>query len=454
MERLRILSGGREGDEVVLRGESLMVGRDRDAHLRLDPERDRASSKRHAELRRDSGGWVIRDLGSRNGTFVNDERITGSRRLAPGDTIRFGVGGPEARLETGGSLTQRVRIRTARATRRHRVLSAVLVLVAVGAIGALAVTQRERLGWERERARLHATVDSLLQQEDRTATELEGEVESLTDALERSRAEVDAIRDELSRQEAAGSGDDPEVDALRVELEQATQALARQQIAASLDFGQIEEANRPAVVLIFVEDASGRVVSGTGFVARDDALVVTARHLLEDDEGRRVARRVAIQFSDSRQVWPARIVAASPSDDLALLQATNIRGQVPTVQGINARPDTVRSGSPVAAIGFPLGGTSTAAEAAGGERQVARPLLSAGVVRDVTRSRLEIQGFGEPGASGSPVLDAAGEVVAVVVEGRRTARGGVLIAATSQRVQALLSAGAPEREDQASSPGS
>lgn len=446
MERLRILSGGRKGDEVVLRGPSVLVGRDPEAHLRLDPEADRGASKRHAELRWEEGAWTLRDLGSRNGTFVNDDRVEGPVRLAPGDVIRFGANGPKARLEAGGSVTQRVKVRTARATRHLRLASGILLVVTVGAAVALLLTNRERLGLEQERERLHATVDSLLRQEDRTAAELEGEVEALASALERSRSEVESIRRELAREEETGGTNDSQVATLRAELEEATQALARQQIAATLDFRSIEEANRPAVVLIFAEDAEGRVVSGTGFVVRDDALVVTARHLLQDPDGRRTASRVAIQFADSRQVWPARIVATSPSDDLALIQATNLRGTVPTVQGINSRPDTVQTGSPVAALGFPLGGSSTPAEAAGGERQVVRPLLSAGVVRDVTRERLEIQGFGEPGASGSPVLNAEGEVVAVVYEGRRTSRGGVLLAAPSNRVNALLSAAAPARE--------
>jgi len=445
-DRLRILSGGREGDEVVLRENSLLVGRAQDADLRLDPRRDRVVSKRHAELRRDGDAWVLRDLESRNGTFVNGSRVRGPVRLSPGDTIRFGAQGPEARIEFGGSVTRAVRARTARATRRHRVVSGLLLLLAAGTAVALVVTQRERLGLERDRERLQATVDSLLRQERRTAAELEEQLEALTVALERSQREVERIRGELARREEAGRGDDGDVARLRAELEEATQALARQQIAATLDFQRIEGANRSAVVLIFADHGGGRVVSGTGFAVREDALVVTARHLFEDEDGRRTARRVALQFSDSRQVWPARVIATSPHADLALVQATRIRGDVPTVQGINARPDTVQSGSPVVALGFPLGGSATPAEAADGRRPVIRPLLSAGVVREVSGDRLEIQGFGEPGASGSPVLDAAGEVVAVVYEGRRTARGGVLFAAPSDQVRALISAAAPDVE--------
>lgn len=47
-------------------------------------------SRRQAELVREGGGWVIRDSGSSNGTFVNGERLAADRPLAAGDEISFG----------------------------------------------------------------------------------------------------------------------------------------------------------------------------------------------------------------------------------------------------------------------------------------------------------------------------------------------------------------------------
>lgn len=46
-------------------------------------------SRRHCELHTDEGQLWIRDLGSRNGTFVNEER-TENRQINPGDQIRIG----------------------------------------------------------------------------------------------------------------------------------------------------------------------------------------------------------------------------------------------------------------------------------------------------------------------------------------------------------------------------
>ncbi len=47
-------------------------------------------SRRHAVVHGIDGGLAVEDLGSTNGTFVNDARIDGIARLEPGDQVRFG----------------------------------------------------------------------------------------------------------------------------------------------------------------------------------------------------------------------------------------------------------------------------------------------------------------------------------------------------------------------------
>ena len=48
----------------------------------------------HAELRHGSTGWQLKDLGSRNGTFLNGQRLTGEATLRAGDVIGLGETGP------------------------------------------------------------------------------------------------------------------------------------------------------------------------------------------------------------------------------------------------------------------------------------------------------------------------------------------------------------------------
>ena len=51
---------------------------------------DKTVSRVHAVFERIAGRWCVRDLSSRNGTFVNGERIWGERPLRPGDEVRIG----------------------------------------------------------------------------------------------------------------------------------------------------------------------------------------------------------------------------------------------------------------------------------------------------------------------------------------------------------------------------
>ncbi|MFG2309769.1 FHA domain-containing protein [Streptomyces sp. NPDC048566] len=65
----------------------LRIGRDPASGLRLNHE---TVSRVHAELSRQGGVWVLRDLGSTNGTTVNGRRVVGASVVRDGDQIGFG----------------------------------------------------------------------------------------------------------------------------------------------------------------------------------------------------------------------------------------------------------------------------------------------------------------------------------------------------------------------------
>lgn len=79
----------------------LVIGRDPSCVVRYDPNQD-LISRLHAKItveRREPLEFNIIDLNSRNGTFLNKQRIFGSARILPGDVVQLGVGGPEFQFD-------------------------------------------------------------------------------------------------------------------------------------------------------------------------------------------------------------------------------------------------------------------------------------------------------------------------------------------------------------------
>jgi pSer/pThr/pTyr-binding forkhead associated (FHA) protein len=68
-------------------GESAVLGRGDQAEIRLE---DPFASARHARLLRQGAIVVLEDMGSTNGTYLNEELVTGPQPLHPGDRVRIG----------------------------------------------------------------------------------------------------------------------------------------------------------------------------------------------------------------------------------------------------------------------------------------------------------------------------------------------------------------------------
>jgi serine phosphatase RsbU (regulator of sigma subunit) len=84
---LNIVSPDGAKRRIPLKGSPLLIGRPEGTAIRLDSS---DVSRRHAELAKDaSGNWIVRDLGSRNGTFVDGRPVT-EHVLADGDVIHIG----------------------------------------------------------------------------------------------------------------------------------------------------------------------------------------------------------------------------------------------------------------------------------------------------------------------------------------------------------------------------
>jgi serine protease Do len=80
----------------------IILGRDPSATVKYDPDRDDLVGRQHAKIAADPNDatqFTVTDLNSRNGTYVNKQRIVSATKIAPGDQIQLGPGGPEFQFD-------------------------------------------------------------------------------------------------------------------------------------------------------------------------------------------------------------------------------------------------------------------------------------------------------------------------------------------------------------------
>ena len=85
--QLIMRSGPTPGASFTLEGDQMDVGRDSTNEIVIN---DAEISRRHARLTFQGGKYVLEDLGSTNGTFVNGQRLAGPRVLKSGEVVSFG----------------------------------------------------------------------------------------------------------------------------------------------------------------------------------------------------------------------------------------------------------------------------------------------------------------------------------------------------------------------------
>lgn len=85
--KLVVLAGAKEGTQIPLKKDKFLIGRSTECTLRAGSS---AISRRHCGIVRTDGKWMVRDLGSRNGTFLNDQKVETPTALSVGDELRVG----------------------------------------------------------------------------------------------------------------------------------------------------------------------------------------------------------------------------------------------------------------------------------------------------------------------------------------------------------------------------
>ncbi len=91
------ISGRRAGESLTCATWPASIGRAPSNAIQLAAHDTRASAK-HAVLHVDGADVYLQDLGSTNGTFIQGRRVT-YVKLANGDEVEFGIGGPRVRFE-------------------------------------------------------------------------------------------------------------------------------------------------------------------------------------------------------------------------------------------------------------------------------------------------------------------------------------------------------------------
>lgn len=449
---IRILSGARAGYREVVDKPYIGLGRHPLSDVRFDAEQDIDASTRHAAIILDGDRYLLRDLGSRNGTFVRGERVTGDVVLQDGDTIRCGVHGPEiafaimrdqeemvieavkagapperaSRMKPAAprvtsappaappppSKTSVLRAEMAVQKSRFRAVTAFLLIVLVGS-GAVLVYTNARTDANRRAAEVRA--DSLA----RVVGQMQAARQHLDSVITSYRAALAAETDGRRR-----SALQAQMSAAVTRRENIDRTI---ETAGEVDYNGIMRRNRNGVAVVWV-DFDGQTFVGTGFNVAPEGRVLTNKHVVAGERFDRRASRVAVQFAGSGEVLRAHLVAVSPTSDIALLQVDE-QGPFPVVAGL--APDAVlEAGNPVALLGFPGYG--------GGSNVPTATLVTGNVIETVTDSLLRLEAYSGVGASGSPILDRSGRVVGIEFGGERESGGRIVLALPIRRAVSLL----------------
>jgi S1-C subfamily serine protease len=451
---LRILSGSRSGQRERFDTSPVTVGRHPLSHLKFDPDADLDVSTRHAELHEVDGAWSVVDLGSTNGTFVNGERIAGSRQLSTGDVLSLGATGPQLEVQVAGEpgatvAASGVAVADAspaaarpRRDTRERIAEAVhaetaslkrMFALALGALVVIAAVAGAL--WQRRASSREAELLALIARSESASVPLKrtvAEMQARDSQFSRLLAERDSslLHEMQAGRQMIGRSDSRSMAQLSERVAQ--EARLRQAITL-MDFPRVHDLNDPAVALI-ASDLDGTYIAATAFSVSADGLLVTNRHVVRTSSGR-APRRIRVLFANTTQWRSAQLVRASDEDDLALLRMEE-GAPFPVVAGVSRTARDTRVGAPVATIGFPHA-VDTPMEGTGLDVR-ASTTTTAGTVSKRIADVLQIDSYAGKGSSGSPVFDVRGNVVGVVYGGEAESRGRIVYAVPAERLAAFL----------------
>ncbi len=436
------LTGGRAGQAVVVEKSYAMLGRAPQADVRFGPDQDLPVSGRHAAVIFRDGDWILRDLASTNGTFVNGVRIEGEHQLADQDLIRLGDGGPMLRFgvmrdswrPTEGtppspptpepwpvdtaSAVPRTPLSTAQGTvagaddgrfvatvtatrQRAPWLAALLIVVVLGSLGGVATWRsRASRGAMDEHALLLAQADSLF-----ATLDAIGHGDSrIAGALDGAKAETARLRSRIRRTPR----DQQALAPLRDSLRYLASSFERLAAAAALDPEQVSRTSGAAMALVEAtyEDGTSRRASAFAMRGANGRVVYVSVPGILRDAGGHSATAITLHLSGSSASVTTRALASHDSLGVAVLEA-------PKGSDVGTPPSLARNvggslvGQAAVLLGYPVAR----------QRESAVPTTALAAVTIANPTLLQLEPLGASLAPGSLVFDRSGSVIGMLRPG-------------------------------------
>jgi serine protease Do len=361
------LTSSRRGVCEKFAGDTITIGRASNNTLCFGDNERRVSSH-HAQITRHDDTFLLRDLGSTNGTMLNGRRIIISE-LNADDLIEFGAGGPLIRFgleqvavektDSGNTPSQISNINDGKTQPTEE---------------SFAMFIRRFLRQRKTNTRLTTAI---------VVSMIFGAAFGIW--LSSNMTPVDGER-----------------------------------------FTTVAKLNSPAVVFIETEfelvDSDGNITTiesrtGSGFVVSESGLIVTNRHLIRDWEysqppvgitGRTKSISVIFQGQKRSEAIPATIakLSSDASLDLVILQIAP-PPNMPTIYGMEPDLSHIGQGEEVATIGYPLGMQLLTDDRIDTS-------LATGFVSRIGQDAIQLDLHAHHGNSGGPVLNLKGEVIGIV----------------------------------------
>ncbi|NUQ40019.1 MAG: trypsin-like peptidase domain-containing protein [Calditrichaceae bacterium] len=336
--RLIHIFGARKGQTQAFHDpKSIKFGRQPGNDVAFDAKEDIRASGNHAEIRLEEGRFLLYDLNSTNGTFVNGNRVSERQVLKDGDVIEFGKGGPQVRCEipaaapatlratsvsagegaqkSGGpgvktvqmmiqdALAQAKQSRGGRfgsttvfmremvsqavtkSSQKLRIVSAVIVVLLLGSVGGLIYMNAQlkkdlRVAANQHRQELTAVENNFKKQLSESQQRTQAIQEQLDQAQRDatvSRAQMQAMQDMLNQEQDRTAAIMDDLQRTRSQLTNLDN-LSNDLLKSLKSFQEVAAENRESIFMIAImnkQDFSAEPI-GTGFAVSGDGLLTNA----------------------------------------------------------------------------------------------------------------------------------------------------------------------------------